>query len=1412
MKIDELWCTISAMHALDDRKGNGFWGQDPLRSETAEESELAFQVQNSQPNDPSLLRRLVEFYASDLGKWIRILLYYRDHLFPTSEQVFPILKETFQHAITHTSEFYGRASVYNWLFGISYKIVKQHTLAGKFKRLFRSRKQESKTSSAKSEGEKLLKFGRLTEKIRSVLILRYLFGLEISDVAAILNHNSQEIHRLLIVGRRRLFAIHKPLHKQAEIQAYVDGLLKNKPEEQVSVLQHIDACVFCKKYTIEISKCENLLRKTLQNQWDESELSSRQRENLLDVLMTMMEGSKNHWYSKIPLKQATWIMGLSVMFIGLAVVFVRLTPAEREFPDVQQTATPALPPIVEVPQERQHFHNQARINQSPQYIDPAFSSNGEWAVFASIGIDSNTQSSMLPTIELYNREQNTIQVISEGEGTLGLPWTWWNFAPSISGDGQWIAYVSTSNKADIDGIPCTTPNEQACLDVFLFNRLDGKTVRVTQASDGGAADGDSLAPTISEDGKWLAFWSAANNLVYGNEENCQLGEHKVTCLYIYLYSIQDGNTQWIPARNIPSDVAFGVDRISLSADGRYVGFTATQSSYEGILSPVVSQDTSPFLFTGRQDNLQTNLPSLKHSSEAVVYDREKRLFELENQVLSGTLGNGASSSPVLSADGRYVAFVADSDNLVETDRNNYGDVFLRDRETGQIELISVSSNGQQGNANSGATFWGRGYYSINLSMDGRYVVFESSATNLGQNVDAECNRVFANFCNLLYIHDNQTGNTEWISALPNQDFSLFPEISADGRWLTFMQSFYNCSSEQVSCSNVMLFDTQNEWMTNLTQNDREAQLLPWNYLQNLALPWGAWQSTAMSFSPDGDKIALGGIDSQVRIWQISNGDPSMNDKEPISILQTKRKEYLTSLAFSHNGEWLAVGTASGIVYIWNLPDHRLIYSIKDQVDPIKLIQFTKDNNSLYIATLNKIWFWNIGDHELINSSTISLGNGAVYALAMNIDDNILATAKLDGTVWLQNLPTGEVISRIQGDGVVTNSLTFSNDGSLLAFHSLSGKLFVWQIDTSDHAAPSIKFVNTFQSYGYIRGISFSPDNKYIAATGKIGEVALLNILDGNVYTLSTSVPSGMVYSIAFTTEGNRMAAAFENQVLIWRIPHNYTSFYFSHAASEHNDGPEPYPAAGANDLPILESMDPSVEAGQMTVEQMADTLKFPIILPTHLPDYISFKEAGRTQDGSIWLKYELKNQPGSEASLYIFERIARDNQSLKMTIGESALITPLPIIIDGTQVTAEYVSGDWLKATGFSSNPGGSGNGEMTNIWLWNDHSNSKRLRWQQSGILIALYYRVENLYSPVLLDSENLRKVTAINNILSQADLIQIAGGMKWYMVFNREITPIPNGQSPTGLSIIASMNYLAHNDNVTQQSLISNMAMDLE
>ena len=72
MKIDELWSTISTMYALNERKGNVFWGENLLRSNIPEEIELAFLVQNSHPNDEAILKRLAESYASELGRWMNL--------------------------------------------------------------------------------------------------------------------------------------------------------------------------------------------------------------------------------------------------------------------------------------------------------------------------------------------------------------------------------------------------------------------------------------------------------------------------------------------------------------------------------------------------------------------------------------------------------------------------------------------------------------------------------------------------------------------------------------------------------------------------------------------------------------------------------------------------------------------------------------------------------------------------------------------------------------------------------------------------------------------------------------------------------------------------------------------------------------------------------------------------------------------------------------------------------------------------------------------------------------------------------------------------------------------------------------------------------------------------------------------
>src|SRR5439155_4265113 len=90
---------------------------------------------------------------------------------------------------------------------------------------------------------------------------------------------------------------------------------------------------------------------------------------------------------------------------------------------------------------------------------------------------------------------------------------------------------------------------------------------------------------------------------------------------------------------------------------------------------------------------------------------------------SGRQGNGDSYWPAISADGRYVAFISDASNLVSGDTNGVSDVFVHDRQTGTTQRVSVDSAGGQGNNTSGI-------FGIGISADGRFVMFDSEATNL----------------------------------------------------------------------------------------------------------------------------------------------------------------------------------------------------------------------------------------------------------------------------------------------------------------------------------------------------------------------------------------------------------------------------------------------------------------------------------------------------------------------------------------------------------------------------------------------------------------------------------------------------------------------------------------------------------
>jgi Tol biopolymer transport system component len=185
----------------------------------------------------------------------------------------------------------------------------------------------------------------------------------------------------------------------------------------------------------------------------------------------------------------------------------------------------------------------------------------------------------------------------------------------------------------------------------------------------------------------------------------------------------------------------------------------------------------------------TNLvqSDMNDSWDVFLRDRQTGQTSLVSLGYDGSQANSQSEYPVISADGRYVAFASDATNIVEGDTVGYRDVFEYDREIGKTFRLSVANDGTQADAGTQA-------FVISISADGQYVAFPSLATNLVLN---DTNKAWD-----IFVHDRDKGETTRVSissdGLQADAGSYGVSISPDGRYVTFGSNATNLVSEDLN--------------------------------------------------------------------------------------------------------------------------------------------------------------------------------------------------------------------------------------------------------------------------------------------------------------------------------------------------------------------------------------------------------------------------------------------------------------------------------------------------------------------------------------------------------------------------------------------------------------------------------------
>ncbi|MCB9078723.1 MAG: hypothetical protein H6631_14070 [Anaerolineaceae bacterium] len=276
----------------------------------------------------------------------------------------------------------------------------------------------------------------------------------------------------------------------------------------------------------------------------------------------------------------------------------------------------------------------------------------------------------------------------------------------------------------------------------------------------------------------------------------------------------------------------------------------------------------------------------------------------------------------------------------------------------------------------------------------------------------------------------------------------------------------------------------------------------------------------VAFSPNGQVLAAGTAEGQVRMWRVTDGQPLLTCEGHLGAVW--------SVAFSPDGRLLAGGSTDGTVRLWQVDTGHCLQTLAGHTSQIWSIAFSPDGRLLASSSNDQtVRLWEVDTGH--GRQTLAGHTHSVRSIAFSPDGRLLASGSFDNTVRLWEVNTGHGLKTLAGHTHSVSSVAFSPDSRLLASGSFDQTVRLWEVDTGHGLQTLAGHAN------WISSVAFSPNGHFLVS-GSMDQTLRLWEVDTGHCRQTLAGHTHWVSAVAFSPDGLLASSSNDQTVRLWEVP------------------------------------------------------------------------------------------------------------------------------------------------------------------------------------------------------------------------------------------------------------------------------------